>query len=65
MKTTKKIFALLLALAMVLSMAVTAFADEPAPEYVEVKGETTTGTAYITINGARAGLIMNCTVFLM
>lgn len=55
MKTTKKIFALLLALAMVLSMAVTAFADEPAPEYVKVKGETTTGAAYITIDGARAG----------
>ena len=51
MKTTKKIFALLLALAMVLSMAVTAFADAATPVATAL-----TDKGHITILGSASGV---------
>lgn len=55
MKTTKKIFALLLALAMVMSMAVTAFADDAAA----VAATSLTDTGILTIKNATAGYNYN------
>ena len=54
MKNTQRLFALLLAVVMVLSMAVVANAAETT-DPVRAAGATSTGTAYITIEGARAG----------
>lgn len=55
MKTTQKIFALLLALAMVLSMAVTAFADTTDQYGIAATATDSTGT--ITITNAAADTV--------
>lgn len=52
MKNMQRLFALLLAVVMVLSMAATVFAEETAPN---TPPSITSGAAHIIINGARAG----------
>lgn len=56
MKNTQRLFAMLLAVAMVLSMAVTAFADDTPPDPASIPSFTALeNTANITIVGAASG----------